>query len=617
MSPRLRLAVLGIALLALVPGAAATITHLPEFGATIAAYGERINAITPGERHVANMVSAINFDLRGLDTLGEEFMLLAAITGTVVLLRGRRGETITDRAMRLPGRAILPRSEAVQLTSRLVGPLLMLFGVYVVVHATVTPGGGFQGGVILASGTLLAYLGEGYDGWRDMVRSHWLDAMEGGGAFLFTLCGLAPMLTGAAFMQNVLPLGTFRDVFSGGLMLVENAGVALAVCGGFTQLFLEFLRKRGRPTAPRNRERTAHDLAALRRRRMALRHRPLWARLEPQPDPPRGLPLGLPIGHLRAAPGTRLSLGQHRPDLLRSSSGHPGGRSGDAGAGAHRHRRRCHAQRAPARADGAGLQAQRHPRPGAAQADGPPGRLGWRPGETPHEGTGAMMASLFQSWPTEVLVPLPVALPLLVCAAMLATAHLLPGRLPDILATLTALVAAGLSAIIALRAGDGSVDYWFGGWQPRDGIALGIGFSVSAAGGWIGAFIGFLYACTFVFAWGFFARTHGHFHILMLLFLAAMLGFCFTRDLFNLFVWFEVMSVAAFALTAYHLARSAITGAINFTVVNSLAGFLMLGGIGLLYARTETLDFAGIAQGVAHAGRDPVVAGDSASSPPP
>jgi multicomponent Na+:H+ antiporter subunit D len=220
-----------------------------------------------------------------------------------------------------------------------------------------------------------------------------------------------------------------------------------------------------------------------------------------------------------------------------------------------------------------------------------------------------MIASLVQSWPTQVLVPLPVALPLLVCAALLATAHLLPGRVPDILATLTALVSTGLSALIALRVGDGSVDYWFGGWQPRDGTALGIGFSVDAASGWIGAFIAFLYACTFVFAWGFFARTHGHFHILMLLFLAAMLGFSFTRDLFNLFVWFEVMSVAAFALTAYHLARSAITGAINFTVVNSLAGFLMLGGIGLLYARTETLDFAGIAYGVAHAGRDPVVAG--------
>jgi multicomponent Na+:H+ antiporter subunit B len=243
MTPRLRLALLGGALLALLPGTAAVVGRLPEFGTTIAAYGERINAITPGERHVANMVSAINFDIRGLDTLGEEFMLLAAITGTVVLLRGRRGENTTDRAMRLPGRAILPRSEAVVLACRLAGALLVVFGLYIVVHATVTPGGGFQGGVILASGTLLAYLGEGYAGWRDTIRSHWLDAMEGGGALLFALCGLAPMLTGAAFMQNVLPLGTFRDLYSGGLMLIENAGVALAVCGGFTQLFLEFLEE--------------------------------------------------------------------------------------------------------------------------------------------------------------------------------------------------------------------------------------------------------------------------------------------------------------------------------------------------------------------------------------
>ena len=207
------------------------------------------------------------------------------------------------------------------------------------------------------------------------------------------------------------------------------------------------------------------------------------------------------------------------------------------------------------------------------------------------------------------LVPLPVAVPMVVCASLLATAHLLPKRVPDILAILTALAVSVLCAILASHAGDGTIDYWFGGWQPREGVALGIGFSVDAASGWIAAFIGLLYALAFVFAWGFFGRTHGHFHILMLLFLAAMVGFCFTRDLFNLFVWFEVMSVAAFALTAYHLEESALAGALNFTIVNSLAGFLMLGGIGLLYARAETLDFAGIAAAVAHGGADPVVAG--------
>ena len=238
-----RLALLAAAGLVILPLAAAVIGALPGFGERIAPYGARVNAIVPDERHVANMVSAINFDLRGLDTLGEEFMLLAAITGTVVLLRGRRGEGTSERALQLPGRAVLPRSDAVVLACRVAGPLIALFGLYVVLHATVTPGGGFQGGVILATATLLIYLGEGYSGWREAVRSHWLDAMEGGGALLFVLCGLSPMTFGAAFMQNVLPLGAFRDVFSGGLMLVENLGVALAVAGGFTQLFLEFMEE--------------------------------------------------------------------------------------------------------------------------------------------------------------------------------------------------------------------------------------------------------------------------------------------------------------------------------------------------------------------------------------
>ncbi len=92
------------------------------------------------------------------------------------------------------------------------------------------------------------------------------------------------------------------------------------------------------------------------------------------------------------------------------------------------------------------------------------------------------------------LLPLPVAVPLVVCAAMLATAHVLPGRLPDILATLAALTVAVLCGVIATHAADGPLVYWFGGWEPRDGVHLGIGFSVDEASGWVAAFIGLLYA---------------------------------------------------------------------------------------------------------------------------
>ena len=99
------------------------------------------------------------------------------------------------------------------------------------------------------------------------------------------------------------------------------------------------------------------------------------------------------------------------------------------------------------------------------------------------------------------------------------------------------------------------------------------------------------------------------FNVLMLLFLAAMQGFCLTRDLFNLFVWFEVMSVAAYALTGFSLKRASLAGALNFTVINSLGSMLMLAGIGLVYARAGALDFAAVAEAVGRAGHDPVIVG--------
>jgi multicomponent Na+:H+ antiporter subunit D len=90
--------------------------------------------------------------------------------------------------------------------------------------------------------------------------------------------------------------------------------------------------------------------------------------------------------------------------------------------------------------------------------------------------------------------------------------------------------------------------------------------------------------------------------------MAAMSGFCLTHDLFNLFVWFEVMSVAAFALTAYRLEASSLEAGLNFTVTNSLASCFILAGIGLIYSVGGTLDFTALARVVAGAGGDPVIA---------
>ena len=243
MSRRARAVLFALACLCVLPGIAHVALQMPTFGAHPLPYGDAINAAAPGERHVTNMVSAVNFDYRGFDTLGEEFMLLCAVTGVSVLLRGQRGEQRSAKPGVTAGRPIPPRSDAVVLVCRAGGPLILLFGLYVALHAMTTPGGGFQGGVIIASGTLLLFLGDRYDGWRRMIRSEAMDACEGAGAALYALCGFASMLLGLPFLQNVLPLGSQGDLFSGGLMLVENAGVTLAVGGGFVVLFGEFLEE--------------------------------------------------------------------------------------------------------------------------------------------------------------------------------------------------------------------------------------------------------------------------------------------------------------------------------------------------------------------------------------
>ncbi|HWG78435.1 MAG TPA: proton-conducting transporter membrane subunit [Stellaceae bacterium] len=207
------------------------------------------------------------------------------------------------------------------------------------------------------------------------------------------------------------------------------------------------------------------------------------------------------------------------------------------------------------------------------------------------------------------LLPFPVALPLAVAAVLLLVGRFLPWRLPDAIATLAALAVLAIDMAITIAAASAPLVYWFGNWAPRGTLVIGIGFVAGEADAAVAAFIALLFAATFVFAWGYFEDIRAFFHVLMLLFLAAMEGFCLTHDLFNLFVWFEVMSVTAFALTAYRLEASSLEGALNFTVTNSIASMLMLAGIGLIYLRAGALDFGALAESVRAAPHDPVVLG--------
>lgn len=247
MTPGWRIALCVAALAVLAPAVWRVAVALPAFGSPTELYGATVNALLPAARHVTNMVAAVNFDIRGFDTLGEETMLVCAVTGAVILLRGSRGESKTAQAGRRPGRKVMQRSDATVLICRLAATFTLLFGVYMALHGTVTPGGGFQGGAIAASSLMLLYLGEGYARWRAIVRSAALACLEGGGAFLFAAAAAVPLALGHPVLENILPFGTPKDLYSGGLMVVTNFAVFLSVAGSFGLLFLEFMEETRAP----------------------------------------------------------------------------------------------------------------------------------------------------------------------------------------------------------------------------------------------------------------------------------------------------------------------------------------------------------------------------------
>jgi multicomponent Na+:H+ antiporter subunit D len=206
------------------------------------------------------------------------------------------------------------------------------------------------------------------------------------------------------------------------------------------------------------------------------------------------------------------------------------------------------------------------------------------------------------------LSALPVVVPFVVAALLVATGTVLPRWLQDGLALTTAIAVATICVLLAIHASHQPFAYWLGGWTPRHGVAIGISLSIDPVGGGMATFASLMVIAALAYSVHYFDAVEGLFHGLMLLFLAAMVGFCLTGDLFNLVVFFELMSAVAYALTAYRIEeRAPIQGAINFAITNSIGGYAMFIGVAMLYARTGALNMAQIGAALNAHHADPLV----------
>ena len=209
-------------------------TGLRDFGDFHGRYGEILNRVVGSERHVTNVVAAVVFDYRGFDTMGEEFILFAAVVGVVLLLRdereparGTRGDDVRSAGLRMFGVVM-------------VGPVLLV-GLWLAAFGLVSPGGGFQGGIVIAAAIVLVYVSVGYRQWSRFGRERLLDPFEGLAAAAYVAVGLAALVAGEPFLRNLLGNGRTGTLLSGGSMSILNWAVAIEVAAANLVLYTEFL----------------------------------------------------------------------------------------------------------------------------------------------------------------------------------------------------------------------------------------------------------------------------------------------------------------------------------------------------------------------------------------
>ncbi len=184
----------------------------------------------PEDLHVANTITAVVVNFRGFDTLGEVTVLFLAATGLASILY-RKEEEEEERIS-------IGSSSLVRTGAKILFPLILVLGLYVFIHGHLTPGGGFQGGAIIATGFLLMLVT-----YKRFHTNHnlmvWLESIAG---LAFVGIGLYGLFRYGSFLQNTGWTGNLNDLVSGGLIPLIYIFIGIKVATELTNV-LDILLK--------------------------------------------------------------------------------------------------------------------------------------------------------------------------------------------------------------------------------------------------------------------------------------------------------------------------------------------------------------------------------------
>lgn len=193
------------------------------------------------ETGAANIVASILFDYRAFDTLGEISVILTTVCGVSMLFaRSRYHKSSSGLSF------IVRRGMA------LVVPFILLYASSIIVMGHLTPGGGFQGGTVLATVTILFCVVYGSSFEAARIHPQVKETLESSGALLFVGVGLIGLCAGAGFLANSaagLPIGTSGSFLSAGTIPFLNLAVGIKVGAGLSSLFYSMVKVLETPVA--------------------------------------------------------------------------------------------------------------------------------------------------------------------------------------------------------------------------------------------------------------------------------------------------------------------------------------------------------------------------------
>ncbi|MEA1887646.1 MAG: Na(+)/H(+) antiporter subunit B [Bacteroidota bacterium] len=208
---------IGILLLLMVAvGITLTIKEIP-FGTPKTQIGQHFINEGVESTGAVNIVTSVVVGYRAFDTLGEVTVLFTAAIGLGALFglyRRKETEMKTE-----------PASLIVNTGCRFLFPIILLVGIYIFLHGHLTPGGGFQGGAIIASAFLLVYLG--CRGKR--ITENVSKVVEGLGGLIFIIMGIIGLTIGKDFLFNFMPKGETGMLFSAGIIPIIYLAIGLKV----------------------------------------------------------------------------------------------------------------------------------------------------------------------------------------------------------------------------------------------------------------------------------------------------------------------------------------------------------------------------------------------------